>query len=45
MVKNDYIHNIKLFKSPVSGVQMLEIINTSSKFSENHEKKNKERNR
>lgn len=42
MVKNDYIHEAKLFKSVISEVQMVEIINTIGKFSENHEKKIKE---
>lgn len=37
MVKNDYIHEAKLFKSVISEVQMVEIINTIGKFSENHE--------
>lgn len=39
MVKNYYIHHVTLFKSVISDVQMLEIINTSSKFSENHKKR------
>lgn len=36
---NDYIQEAKLFELVVSDVQMVEIINTISKFSENHEKK------
>lgn len=45
MIRNNYIHKAKLFKPVVSEGQMVEIIfNAISKFSDNQEKKNKDRN-